>query len=122
MDDQQSTAPVPCPPELIGIAHQLETMTPQARAAAASVLYGALASAMALGNQQPAPPLPPLTTEQQAVIDYLKKEGVTPAEELAHHTGYSRRTIQTWCNENGTLHAHGVVPTTKGYGIAPRLR
>ena len=61
--------------------------------------------------------LPPLTAEQQAVIDYLREHGVTSAADLSHHVGYSERTIKTWCAPDGILRARGVVPTTRGYAV-----
>ena len=63
-------------------------------------------------------PLPPLTNEQRATLDYLRENGVTPAEELSHQIGYSVRTISNWCGPNGPLRAHGVTPTKKGYALA----
>lgn len=61
--------------------------------------------------------LPPLTAEQQSVIDYLREHGVTSAADLSQHVGYSERTIKTWCAPDGILRAHGVVPTTRGYAV-----
>ena len=61
--------------------------------------------------------LPPLTAEQQAVIDYLREHGVTSAADLSQHVGYSERTIKTWCAPDGILRDHGVIPTTRGYAV-----
>lgn len=60
----------------------------------------------------PAPKLPPLKAEQQAVIDYLEKHGVTPADEIAQHAGYSQSTIYRWAN--GPLAEHGVKSCPNG--------
>lgn len=60
---------------------------------------------------------PLLTAEQQSVIEYLKEHGVTSASVLAKHAGYSVKTIQRWCKPGGELSTHGVVPTTRGYGL-----
>jgi len=63
-------------------------------------------------------PLPPLTNEQRATLDYLRENGVTPAEELSHQIGYSEITIKRWCKPGGPLHAHGVRGTRKGYAYS----
>lgn len=117
MADQNDTteALTPCPPELVGIAAQLDQLRPPARAAAVAAMY-AVVSAMV---QSPVnADRPPLTNEMQAVIDYIREHGVSSAADLSKHTGYSERTIHRWCAKDGPLTQHGVMSTTRGYGLS----
>ena len=111
MADSNSTA---LPPDVASICHQLDQMPLAARTAALTVIQATL-NAMLVAPVHNG--LPPLTAEQQAVIDYLRENGVTPSEELAHHTGFSTDTIKLWCGPKGKLRKHGVVPTSKGYAV-----
>lgn len=104
---------IPCPPELLGVAVQLESMTAPQRAAAAGVIYSALAGVLMLHPQ--AGTKPPLTSDQRAVIDHLREQGTTSAESLSAKIGYSVGTIRNWCT--GPLREHGVIATRKGYAI-----
>lgn len=123
MAESNSNEPRPCPPELAGIAAQFERLAgqPAARAALAGALYNAMAGVLLLTAQQqtaePPEHKPPLTSEQQAVIDYLRENGVTPAEELSKQIGYSAQTIRRWCGKDGCLHSFGVITTPNGYGL-----
>lgn len=114
MDKDNSSVPTPIMPELTAIAFQLSHLRPAARSAALTAMQ-AVITAMILSPINDG--LPPLTAEQQAVIDYLRDHGVTSAADLSHHVGYSERTIKTWCAPDGILRAHGVVPTTRGYAV-----
>jgi hypothetical protein len=62
-------------------------------------------------------PLPPLKAEQQALLDYLKENGVTSSTDLAGKIGYEPNTIKNWCGPRGPLRAHGVISTKKGYAV-----
>lgn len=112
MASSNSTVVAPCPPELLGIATQLEQLRPAARSAAITAM-SAVITAMILSPINEG--LPPLTAEQQAVIDYLREHGVTSAADLSQHVGYAENTIKRWCAPDGPLRAHGVTPTTRGY-------
>ena len=105
-----------CPHDLQPLARDLQQLDPATRRQFIESVGQLLALVM---NRPPAgEPLPPLTAEQQAVIDYLTEHGVTPAEELAHHAGYSPNTVKRWCGPDGVLRKHGVTATRTGYGIA----
>lgn len=63
-------------------------------------------------------PPPPLTSDQQSLLDYLRENGVTSSTELARVMGYNEKTIKRWCGKSGILREYGVQSTSTGYGVA----